>query len=757
MRADREVERPGIKKGVTVELSTSSVSAIISPRKTSEDVHNSPSLSAEKKGQSSSERVQGTTAAKENVFPTTRRYSKPSEPQRDNTVSKIPHPHFSKSAASSKIAPRQEKQISTSPSCRKPASGQSNSKSALRKGRLGWRTPGAVKTGFTILPDREPARGRPASNLPPTKGSPPRAVRPGSTSPPDRKPTRGLPVATKVPRAKATPPEAVNSGSTSPPDKIPARELPASKVPQAKASPSGNSKPGSMTPPDRKPTIDRSARLPGAVKPGSKKPPGAVVTKSPSESQQRTSESVRRSTSTAVRVKTHPSTAIEPKASIVTSDTESTSPSATSEEKSIPELSHCKETGNTLRVYGDLTVETPIAKTTSSIVAEVLEDLNAIEPKASNVASGTESISPSATGEEKCLPETSHCKETGHAPRVYEDFTAEAHPIAKTTSSIVANVLEELPVKEPTLSRLGLNLFLLADESESPYYHRNWIYIETAASRVIMSSEKTSDPCAMRRILEIALARLRVNTLDVHGFPKLQALIRDREDIWEEGEKFDELLDLLLDILESPNTDTQAEEQVKTQVLMTIRLLQTNLPPYFAAFYSPRALCAIISARRNYSSSSHMVSGLEELAEVIVEQCDPEPSIDAVLDLLHTKPDMRGDGTLFTGLYILAALLHLVSEDMRSSKTLRRPLSLTPLSAEQYARLGQVAVSCLDDTDEEIWRAAMEFTLELHDASEGGEFWPLVSGTNENQRILISYYLGRRAKTSVPPDHSSLS
>ncbi len=100
----------------------------------------------------------------------------------------------------------------------------------------------------------------------------------------------------------------------------------------------------------------------------------------------------------------------------------------------------------------------------------------------------------------------------------------------------------------------------------------------------------------MRRILDIALARLRVNTLEVYGFPKLQALIRDREDTWEEGEKFGELLDLLLDILESSNIVTQAEEQVKTQVLMTIRILQTNLPPYFAAFYSPRALCAIISA-----------------------------------------------------------------------------------------------------------------------------------------------------------------
>ncbi len=508
VRADRELERPEVKKVVTVELSTSSVSGIISPRKTSEDVHNSPSLSAETNGQSSSERVQGTTAAKENVVPTTRRYSNPPKPQRDNTFSKIPHPHLSKSAASSKIAPRQEKQISTSPPCRKPASGQSNFKSAPSKGRLGWRTPGAVKTGFTIPPDREPARGRPASNLSLTKESPPRAVKPGSTSPPDRKPTRGLPVASKAPRTKATLPEAVKPGSTGPPEKKPARDLPASTVPQAKASPAGALKPSSTSPPERKPirglpvaskvpqaketppravkpgftshpnkkpargllaskvprakasppgalkpgsmtpllrkpTIDRSARPPGAVKPGYKKPPGAVVTKSksPSESQQRTSESIQRSTSTAVRVKTHPSTAIESKASIVASGTESTSPSATSEEKSLPETNHCKHTSNTLRVYEDLTIEAPIAKRASSIVAEVLEDLNAIEPKASIVASGTESISPSATGEEKCLSEKIHCRETGDTLRVYEDLTVEAL-IAKRTS-IVADVLVE--------------------------------------------------------------------------------------------------------------------------------------------------------------------------------------------------------------------------------------------------------------------------------------------------------------------------
>ncbi len=412
--------------------------------------------------------------------------------------------------------------------------------------------------------------------------------------------------------------------------------------------------------------------------------------------------------------------AIEQKASILASGKESTFPSADSEEISLPDMSHCKGRGHPLRVYEHLTVEVPPIAKTTSIVADFLEELTAIERKASIVASATESTSPSDTSEEKSHPEASHC----HMLRVYVDITIEALPISKTTSSIVADVLEELPVKGRTLSRLGLDLPLLADEPESPHYHRNWIDIETAASRFIKSSEKPSNQYTMRQILEVALARLRVNTLDPHGFPKLQALIRDREDNWEDGVKFDELLDLLLDILESPSTtagdsNTRAEEQVKTQALMTISLLQTNLPPYFAAFNSPRALCAVISARRNYHSSSHMVFGLEELVEAIVGQCDPEPCIDAMLDLLYTEPHMPGDGALFTTLYILAALLHRVSETMRHSKTLRRPLSLSPLSEEQYARLGQIAVSCLDDTNEDIRRAAMEFTLELYDVSPG--------------------------------------
>ncbi len=377
------------------------------------------------------------------------------------------------------------------------------------------------------------------------------------------------------------------------------------------------------------------------------------------------------------------------------------------------------------------------------------------------MASGTGSIYPSATSEGKSLLETSSRKEAGDTLKVYEDPTVEASPVAKTFSSVAANVLEELPVNEPTLSRLGLNLPLLADEPESPHYHRKWIDLETSAGRVIMSSEKTSNPYVMRRILESALARLRVNTLDVHGFRKLQALIRDREDIWDDGVKFDELLELLLETLESPNTATagssvRAKEQVKTQVLMTIRLLHTNQPQYFAAYY-PRALCTVISARKNHNSTSHMVCGLEELAEAIVEKCDPVSCIDAVLDSLHTEKKTPGDGALFTGLYILAALLRVVSEAMQRSKTLPRPLSLPTLSADQHARLGQLAVSCLGDTNADIRRAVMEFALELHDSlREEGEFWRLVSGTNEDQRSLITYYLGRRAKKAAPLGHSPL-
>lgn len=382
-------------------------------------------------------------------------------------------------------------------------------------------------------------------------------------------------------------------------------------------------------------------------------------------------------------------------------------------------------------------------------------------------------------------------KETNVKLRVYEDPSGEGldtticHP--STRPSAKFNVLEELPINEPAAYQHPHIGPLLAEETDKSGYHKDWKEQVKVEGRSI--GDKNDNPYLMRRILASGITRLRAGTLDVHGFRRLQGLIRDRGDIWEEGVKFDELLELLLETLESPNRNdsiapnARAQDQLKAQVLMTIRLLLRKDVKYFSKHY-PRALTALISARTHHVSTSHIVSGLEEVSEMIVEKCEPIQCIEAVLDLLETDI-LRTYQTIYMALYALAGLLQRVYPNNRSASHLTVPSSIpsppepepepehhdqrqlqhSPLSTSrtrrvrstspsksrishsQKVRLGKTAAHFLSDTNPEIRRAGVEFTLKLYDAvGEEGGFWNLLD-TNSDQRNLITYYLLRRDRS----------
>jgi CLIP-associating protein 1/2 len=72
-------------------------------------------------------------------------------------------------------------------------------------------------------------------------------------------------------------------------------------------------------------------------------------------------------------------------------------------------------------------------------------------------------------------------------------------------------------------------------------------------------------------------------------------------------------------------------------------------------------------------------------------------------------------------------------------------VALTP---EQTARLGKLAVRCLDDTDADVRKADVEVCISLHERI-GGEreaFWKAVAGAREQHLNLLTYYLAKRGK-----------
>jgi len=352
------------------------------------------------------------------------------------------------------------------------------------------------------------------------------------------------------------------------------------------------------------------------------------------------------------------------------------------------------------------------------------------------------SMSPKALGsrKENLMARSPHAQDQ-RPLKVYEDPERDS-PNGNSYPSPLIHIpraLEELPVNEPTQNRQAPDHQLLAEEPQSPAYHQKWLALEAAERRRLSASENIENPRMARKILDSGIDRLRAKTLDVHGFRKLQTLIRKSEDaIWEDGYKFDELIMPLLEYLESPCEEVTSRsgkaQDLKTQDLVTIRLLLQYQSKYFSAYY-PRVLTAVLTDRKHYNSTSHIVCGLEETAESIVHQCDPPPCMDSVMDLLEEQgTSVAETNTVFMGLYVLAGLLHAAQEKGLT----------TELSDDQEARLGSTGAKYLVNTNPDIRRAVIEFVLELHDSIDRDRFWASVARGRDDHKSLITYYLARK-------------
>jgi CLIP-associating protein 1/2 len=71
-------------------------------------------------------------------------------------------------------------------------------------------------------------------------------------------------------------------------------------------------------------------------------------------------------------------------------------------------------------------------------------------------------------------------------------------------------------------------------------------------------------------------------------------------------------------------------------------------------------------------------------------------------------------------------------------------------TAEQTARLGKLAVRCMDDPDADVRKADIEFCVALHERicgeEDGDGFWRAVAGAREQHLNLLTYYLAKRGK-----------
>ncbi|KAK2065040.1 ARM repeat-containing protein [Colletotrichum caudatum] len=294
--------------------------------------------------------------------------------------------------------------------------------------------------------------------------------------------------------------------------------------------------------------------------------------------------------------------------------------------------------------------------------------------------------------------------------KVFEDPVVDD----KTTAnpSIIVPVLEDKPINEVSAPATNGH-FEVNGTPETP--------------------EKASQTS---KLLDSGVTRVKAKSLDVHGFRKLQSIIRDNKAVFTD-EKFEALLRGLFEYLEAPLEKLAPErvQDVKAQILATIKLLLKKERDNFQPLVS-RGLESLVATRSAYDARTRIVSGLELLAEELVALGDPHEIVVVMVKLLQSKQDssIEGSRCLATGLHVLKELL-----DKRTG--------FIPSEGE-LAQLGGLAGRCIESTDSGVRMGAVQLCVALHSRIGDGPFWELIKGAKDDPKNLITYYIAKRQRES---------
>jgi CLIP-associating protein 1/2 len=249
-----------------------------------------------------------------------------------------------------------------------------------------------------------------------------------------------------------------------------------------------------------------------------------------------------------------------------------------------------------------------------------------------------------------------------------------------------------------------------------------------------------------RRLLGSGIDRIKGKNLDAHGFRRLQDIAKSNLDIWDGGKKYDELMSVLLEYLQSFDEDAKLKELpghkaagLKAQALGLVRALLYLHRKSGSAWYA-RTLVTVLVGRKGVDANSHVLADMEKTVEDVVKQAAPAPCIDAILDYLPTVgTDQAASRSTTMALSVLRLLL--------SSATERN----VELGAERKKRIVQTTAKHLDDADAEVRKADVELASEMFElfGSSKTEFWNEFKGTDEGRLGLLTYYIARRGKAKA--------
>lgn len=295
--------------------------------------------------------------------------------------------------------------------------------------------------------------------------------------------------------------------------------------------------------------------------------------------------------------------------------------------------------------------------------------------------------------------------------KVYEDpFTDERQQTPKPTLAVP--VLEDKPVNEDAAQLQRTN-------GHEPMVEQ------------VSSPEKTRQNS---KLVDSGIAKIEAKALEVHGFRKLQSLIRDGRTVFAD-DRFEALLLGLFRYLEAPLSEVPSDkaQDVKAQVLTTIKILLKRERDNFQPFVS-QGLESLLQTRSGYDSRAHVVSGLELLADELVTLGDGSEIIVVLTGRLQACADTSAEGcrTLSMGLHVLRELLD-------------RRAGLVPSDSE-LAQLAALAGRALGSADSGVRMDAVKLCVSLHQRVGDAAFWEALSGVGDDPKSLITYYIVKKQR-----------
>ncbi|KAF1836458.1 hypothetical protein BDW02DRAFT_646139 [Decorospora gaudefroyi] len=357
--------------------------------------------------------------------------------------------------------------------------------------------------------------------------------------------------------------------------------------------------------------------------------------------------------------------------------------------------------------------------------------------------------------------------EGGDEVQVYEDPFVGEEPVA-VENETEKPVLEELPINEKSNERRQSTGSMSGDtmmgngSEERPRGHH-----KTTSTGSVLHTESydtnNAEVLKNRQLLASGIKKIEGRTVEAHMFRRMQDMVKSNQEIWgPNDENFGRLLVACLDFLEAPLHELKAPQikavNLKVQALATIRALLSLYRKETAKYFS-RVLRTILQTKAQYENTSHMAMDLEATAEEVVRYGQTLDCLNAVLSLIEDTPastpssspsskssisSLPGQASTRTTTMALSTLASLVQISSAKNVT---------LSPEQTARLGRLAVRCMDDQDADVRKADIEFCIALHEringsdgAKEDGGFWRAVAGAKQQHLNLLTYYLAKKAR-----------